>query len=206
MRSYPVELEATPPPHYDRAQLLVRLLLALVLGGLGMTVGWLAWTLYAVLPIVAAIGISTRGAVGFLEEIAPTTWRALSWLLRFSGFMTLVVDRFPSSEKQDIRTNIRFTGQPTVGSALLRLLTSIPSAFVLWLLWMIGGVLSVVAVITVLFARSVPSTIIAYQVGVLRWQARLVAYHASFVIEYPPFAMDTHRASGSESALASVRS
>jgi hypothetical protein len=34
-------------------------------------------------------------------------------------------------------------------------------------------------------------SILSFQRGVLRWQARLVAYHASLVEEYPPFSFET---------------
>ena len=39
---------------------------------------------------------------------------------------------------------------------------------------------------------SIPAGILGYQRGVLRWQARLVAYHASLVDDYPPLALDTN--------------
>ena len=45
--------------------------------------------------------------------------------------------------------------------------------------------------LTVLFTERIPPSILAFQRGVLRWNARLVAYHASLVEEYPPFALDT---------------
>jgi hypothetical protein len=30
-----------------------------------------------------------------------------------------------------------------------------------------------------------------FQRGVLRWEARLLAYHSSLIEQYPPFALDT---------------
>ena len=102
-------------------------------------------------------------------------------------------------------TEIRYTGQPTVSSALARLLTSIPSGVVLMFLWCVSSVLWVVAALAVLFGLPMPRSILAFQRGVLRWQARLVAYHASFVVEYPPWSFDTGAPSGEAFATAGGR-
>ena len=105
--------------------------------------------------------------------------------------MALLVDRFPTGDDDDVRIQIANTGRPTVGSALSRLVTSIPSGFVLLLLWCVSSVLWIVAAVSVVLGLAMPDSILAFQRGVLRWQARLVAYHASFVEEYPPFSFDT---------------
>jgi len=44
--------------------------------------------------------------------------------------------------------------------------------------------------VTILIDGKVPRTILAFQRGMLRWNARLWAYHASMVDEYPPFAFE----------------
>ncbi len=49
-----------------------------------------------------------------------------------------------------------------------------------WVLWL-------VAFIAALVTRTVPPGILAFQTGYLRWQARLLAYHAWFIEEYPRF-------------------
>src|SRR5690606_26967384 len=94
------------------------------------------------------------------------------------------------------------TGQPTIGSALLRLLTSIPSAFVWCLLGIVSWLLCLFSYLTVLFAAKVPDSIVALQTGYLRWAARLFAYHASFVEEYPPFSLSDPPTLPSASAVA----
>jgi hypothetical protein len=106
--------------------------------------------------------------------------------------MLMLVDRFPTGPADDwVRFEIRYTGKPTVGSALLRFITSIPSGFVLMLLWFVSGVLWMVSALLVLFGAPIPDGILGFQRGVLRWNTRLVAYHASLVEEYPPFELDT---------------
>ena len=42
----------------------------------------------------------------------------------------------------------------------------------------------------VLIQESYPEGLYDFQCGVVRWQARLLVYHASLVDGYPPFAFD----------------
>lgn len=186
----PVHVEAASPPRYERAQLAVRVVLAIVAGWFGITIGWVSWLLYLVLPLIAAIEISTQPHE-YPARLGPPVWRALTWLLRLSAYMMFITDRFPLGT-QAVTFEVEMTARPTVGSALLRLITSIPSAFVLFLVTLISGLLWLISAIDVLVAAHVPESILGYQRGVLRWQARLLAYHASLVDDYPPFTLDTH--------------
>ena len=190
MRDYPVHLEVTSPQRYDRVQLLLRILFAIVLGWIGFTTGWLVWGLYLVLPVIAAIAISSS-RTSYFEGTAPQVWRVLSWLLKLSAYMMLLVDRFPKEDDGDVRVAVRYTGRPTAGSSIARFVTSIPSGIVLGALWFVSSILWLWGAVTILFAASVPAWLLGFQRGVLRWQARLVAYHASMIEEYPPFSFDT---------------
>ena len=201
---YPVQIDVTSPPHFDRIQLLLRIGIAMLLGWLGLTAGWLVCLLFGALPLIAAVSISpARDA--YLREVAPPIWSVLAWLLRLSAYMLMLVDRFPTDEDHSVVTAIRYTGQPTVGSALARLVKSIPSGIVLMVLWCVSSFLWVIAALAVLLGLGMPRSILAFQRGVLRWQARLVAYHASFVAEYPPWSLDTEPSSGEMLAAAGVR-
>jgi len=196
---YPVQVEVTSPSRFDRVQVLLRIALSIILGWIGITAGWIICMMFGVLPLIAAIAISSVGAVRYHSEIATRVWRVLGWFLELWAYMALLVDRFPI-ERGDVRIDIRFTGVPTIGSALSRLITSIPSGIVLSVLWFVSGVVWLVAAVIVLLGGAMPASILAYQRGVLRWQARLVAYHASLVEEYPPFSIDTDEASTSRPA------
>jgi hypothetical protein len=199
-RAYPVQAEVSSPPRFERTQLVIRLLFAIVLGWIGITAGWLMWVLYGALPLVAAITISARGADHYVLSTGPQLMRVLTWLLQLSAYMALLVDRFPLGGEHPVRIQAVVTARPTIGSALLRLVTSIPSGLVLVLLSLVGSVLWLIAALYVLVAERVPESILAFLRGLLRWQARLVAYHASIVDEYPPFAFDTEE--GHEAPLA----
>lgn len=187
MAAYPVQLEVSSPVQYDRVQLLLRLAISIVLGWLGITLGWLSWVLYLVLPLIAGIVVSARGSEVYLETTSTKVWPALRWLLGFGAYMLLLTDRVPLDERTGVQTELHTTGRPTAATALLRLLYSIPSAFVLCFVGIVSWVLWIVAFIAVLVTRTVPPSILAFQTGYLRWQARLLAYHASFIEEYPPF-------------------
>lgn len=187
MAAYPVQLEVSSPAQFDRVQLLLRLAISIVLGWLGITLGWLSWVLYLGLPLIAAVVISARGSEIYLESTSTKLWPPLRWLLGFVAYMLLLTDRVPVDERTDVHTELHTTGRPTTATALLRLLYSIPSAFVLCFVGFVSWLLWIVAFIAVLFTRKVPPSILAFQAGYLRWQARLLAYHASFIDEYPPF-------------------
>jgi hypothetical protein len=48
----------------------------------------------------------------------------------------------------------------------------------------------VIAFFSILFTERWPTGLMAMQMGVLRWQARAVAYAGFFVTRYPPFEFD----------------
>ncbi|HEX7841670.1 MAG TPA: DUF4389 domain-containing protein [Kofleriaceae bacterium] len=192
--TYPVQLDVTSPPRFDRVQLALRVVVAIALGWVGITAGWLSWLLFLALPVIAAIIVSTRGPRHYLDEFGPGLWRVLRWLLAFWAYMLLLVDRFPTDENTGVDVELQIDSHPTVGSALLRLITSIPSGVVLALLGIVSWVLVIVGAVMILIECRVPAGILGFQRGILRWQARLLAYHASLVDEYPPFSFeDAHQ-------------
>lgn len=189
MTSTPVHVEVSSPRRFERIQLLLRVLLVVVLGWLGLTAGWLVLLLYLLLPLVVAVSLSLGGD-RFRAVVAPRITVALTWLLQLSAYMLLLTDRFPAGS-DTVRIELPITSRPTVGSALRRWVSSLPSGVMLMVLWFVSGVLWLVAAGAIVLGAPVPSSILAYQRGMLRWQARLVAYHASLVDDYPPVALDT---------------
>lgn len=188
--TYPVQLEVTSPARFDRVQLALRLVLAIALGWLGVSAGWLGCALFLALPVIAAVVISTRSAQAYLDDTGPKVWRVVSWLLALSAYMLLLTDRFPAGEPTEVQVQIRPDAHPTTSSALLRLITSLPSGFVLALLGCVSSVLFLIGAVMILVEQQVPGWILGFQRGVLRWQARLAGYHASLVDEYPPFSLE----------------
>jgi hypothetical protein len=181
---YPVTFDATRPEKFERPQIFLRILLWILLS-------WIVGLAFFVLPIAAAIYISQKGSEKFLEEDGPKMTGWLRWIMAFYAYLAIVTDRFPSEKAEElVKFEVRTSGTPTVGSALLRLIYSIPSAFVLSLLGIVSEVLWVIAAIMVLAQENYPDGIYNFQLGILRWEARLLGYHASLVEQYPPFALD----------------
>lgn len=191
MTSHPVQIEIRSPEHFDRMQLVLRLGLMIVLGAFGISGAWAAGLLYLLLPLAAAITISSDGGDAYTRDVAPQVWRVLRWLLELSAYMMLVTDRFPTADGDNVRTEIRFTARPSTASAVGRLFTSIPAALVLCVLSVVSCVLCMFAIVIVLVGAHMPGWILAFQRGVLRWQGRFAAYHASIIDEYPVFGFDT---------------
>jgi hypothetical protein len=118
-------------------------------------------------------------------------WRVVAVIVELAAYMMFIVDRVPSAGTHDVEPTIRFTGTPTVRSALARIVMAVPSAFVFSLLGCFAWIAGAAAAAFVLVGVAIPEPLLAYQRGVLRWLARLLAYHTSLVAEYPPWTFET---------------
>ena len=188
---YPVIFDASSPQAYDRAQVVIRILIVLVLSIVG-ALGWIGGLLYLGIPIAAAILISQKGARGYLDDAENNTAKWLRWLAAFLAYLYMLTDRFPSGDPaQDVRLEFRPDAEPSVGHVLLRIILAIPHAILLGLLGIVAFILVVISGIMVLFGARVPDGIIGFQRGYLRWNARMYGYLAGLAQAYPPFALDT---------------
>jgi hypothetical protein len=195
---YPASFDITRPEKFERPHLALRIVVVIILSVIGAT-GWILGLVYLLFPALAAIFVSQKGPEKFLEEDGPRMTGWLRWVLALYAYLGLLTDRFPSEKPEEIvRFEVQTGGSPTVGSALLRLIYSIPSAFVLGLLGIVAGIVWIIAAIMVLVQENYPDGLYDFLRGVMRWEARLLAYHSSLVEQYPPFALDT----GAESSPA----
>jgi len=185
---YPVIFDPVRPERFDRAQVFLRLVVLFIFSSIG-SVGSL---LYFGFPVLAAIMISGKGGQRFMEEDAPRVAGGLHWIVAVGSYVSFLSDRFPTERPETAaRLEVTPTGIPTVGTAVLRIITSIPSLLVFLLLGIVSLFVWLVAAISVLVLRRYPEVLYGYQRAVVRWGARLLAYHASIVDRYPPFAIDT---------------
>ena len=190
--SYPVTFDVDRPEKFERPQVFLRILVAVILSILGGALGWIFGLVYLVLPVVAAIFVSQKGGEKYLAEDGPRVTGWLRWIVSFYAYLGILTDRFPTEKPEEIvRFEVQTSGTPTVGSALLRLIYSIPSALVLSILAIVSAVIWVIAAVMVLVQEDYPDGLYNFQRGILRWEARLLGYHASLVEQYPPFALDT---------------
>jgi hypothetical protein len=192
MASYAATLDIAPPQKFNRVHIAIRVLIIVILGLLGGIIGWLYGAVYLGVPVAAAILVSQRGAERYLAEANDNITKWLRYLLAFYAYMGLLTDRLPNEEpKETLHFEVATGGSPTAGSALLRIILAIPSAFVLGLLGIVGAILMLYAAIMILIQETYPEGVYSFLRGILRWEARLLAYMASLVDEYPPFALDT---------------
>jgi len=192
--SYPVTFDVDRPEKFERPQVFLRILVAVILSILGGALGWIFGLVYLVLPVVAAIFVSQKGGEKYLAEDGPRVTGWLRWIVAFYAYLGILTDRFPTEKPEEIvQFEVQTSGTPTVGSALLRLIYSIPSALVLSILAIVSAVIWVIAAVMVLVQEDYPDGLYNFQRGILRWEARLLGYHASLVEQYPPFALDTER-------------
>ena len=191
MTEYPVVFDITRPEKFERPQVFLRILILIIVSIVTVELGWIFGLVYLLVPVLAAILISNRGTLRFVEEEGPRITGWLRWLVAFYAYLIILTDRFPTEGPGEIvRFEVRAGGSPTIGSALLRLIYSIPSAFVFLLLGIVSVIVWLIAAVMVLMQESYPEGLYNFQRGVLRWEARLLGYHASLVEEYPPFALD----------------
>lgn len=197
--AYPVTFDVQRPAKFERPQVALRILVTLLLTAVAGAVGWIFGIFYLAVPVLAAVLISQGASALYFQDTRMPM--VLRWYLALYCYLAVLIDRFPTDEPDKIITfEVSPSGSPTVGSALMRLILSIPSALVLVLLGVIGAVIWVIAVISILIREDYSDGLYNFQLGIMRWHARLLAYHASLVDEYPPFALD----SGHESAPPAV--
>lgn len=185
--TYPVRIEVAVPARFARVQLLVRVLVVAAFGMIHESGPGLFGLLYFGLPVVAAVLITQRNGAGYLERDAPWLISALEWVVGFYAYMLFVTDKFPlDAQGRAVRLNVSVQGSPTVGRALLRLVTSLPQLVVLLFVGLASFVIAVIAAAGILLFESYPESLRAFQREVVGWIARLFSYHASLVETYPP--------------------
>ena len=185
--AYAATFDVSPPQSFDKAQVVLRVLIIFVLSFL--QIGSIIFGgAYLILPVLAAVLVAQKGAEQYLAEAetGPTKW--LRYLLGFYAYMALATDKLPTQKPEEgVQFNIQPTGSPTVGSALLRIILAIPHAVVLFFVSIAFAVVWVIAAISILINGTCPEWASNFIRGYLRWNARLFAYLASLVDEYPPF-------------------
>jgi Domain of unknown function (DUF4389) len=183
----PVTFDVDRPPVFQRPQVVLRVALLVVIGWIGHPLGllWLG------APLVAALLISQKGSQRYLDESGPTVTRALGWILAAVAYLALLTDRLPAPGEQPVRFRVDRSGSPTVGSALLRILYVIPNLIVFAIVAFVGAVAWTIAVVLVLVDENYPEGLWRFLLGIVRWEAHLLAYLASLVDGYPPFTLET---------------
>jgi hypothetical protein len=188
--AYPVRFEVARPERFERPHVFLRLLILIVIS-LVAAFAWVVGLIYLAVPVAAAAFVS-RDKDRFQSEGGVQIRRVLHWIVAFDSYMSLLTDKIPMEDPPAaVRFEVTPAGSPTTGSALMRLVTTIPSALLLAVLGIAATITGIVAAVFILVREDYPDGLYAFHTGVVRWGARLLAYHGSLVDEYPPFDLDT---------------
>ena len=182
-----IAFDVDRPPVFQRAHVFLRVGMLVVIGWIGHPLGllWLG------VPVVAAILVSQKGGQRYLDESGPTVTRVLGWILAAVAYVALLTDSVPGPGEQPARFRVERSGSPTVSSVLLRILYVIPNLIVFAIVAFVGAVVWVIAVVLVLVDEKYPESLWRFLLGIVRWEAYLLAYLASLVDRYPPFTLET---------------
>jgi hypothetical protein len=179
------------PARFTRAQLLVRIVAFFVLGFVGISFGTVFCLAYVALPVYAAVRLGIVDPDTYAEKDGRRITRMLHWFAAICAWAGLTAERLPAKSPDEIvELAITTTGRPTSMTALGRLITGIPSAFVLAILGIFGGLVWLWAAITILVHEQVGETAFHFLAGLQRWSVRLLAYQGVLVEEYPPFSFE----------------
>lgn len=189
--TFPVTVDVERPPVFRREHVLLRVGLLVVAGWIGHPIG----LLWVGLPLLAAVLVSQKGGQRYLDENGPTVTRVLNWIVDLVAYLTMLTDQLPTPRGHTARFRVDRSGSPTLGSALLRMLYVIPSLLVLAVLTLVGAIVWVIAVVLVLVGERYPGSWWRFLLGIVRWEACVLAYLASLVDRYPPFALETRSVS-----------
>jgi Domain of unknown function (DUF4389) len=192
--AHPVQLAVEPAGPIPRVHIVIRLALLLALTTLGASS--IYWCLYLALPAIVALVVSKKGGARYLAEDAPRVARALRWIATAYGFLWFLSNELPTGDASPVHIQIEPGGTPTVASALLRLVTSLPALLLVAVLSLAGAVVWIVAAVVALVTERLPAALADFLTLTLRVQLRFAAYHLSLVDRYPSL---------ESSELASVR-
>lgn len=150
MGAYPVSVSVSvaKPDRFERVHLLLRIALWILLAPV------LNSGLLLAGPIITAVLVAQKNDASFHERFGETYGKVVGFIVGLQGYMSFASDDFPEwGAGGSLRYDYTPTGEPTVGSALLRIVMVIPQVIALWIVGVLEGVLGFVAVVTVLFSE-----------------------------------------------------
>ena len=184
---YPVTVSVEAPDRFERIQILLRIPVCWLISYLPMGFA------LASAPVISAVLISQRGGKEFLETHGALYGRILGFVLGVYAWLYYTTDEFPRWDREGaFKARVRPKGEPSVGSALLRYITVVPHAVVIWVLFVFAVILGVGGVVTALFFGRVPGFIRRFELAFIAYTCRTLAYYVSIVDEYPPFTLSTN--------------
>lgn len=191
-RSYPVHYSVQRPERFRRLQLAIRIVAFFALGTLGVSFGAVFLFAYLALPVIAVSRLAAgRTPEAYVREDGERILAALRWLAAVCAWAGLIADRLPArSPDETVTLALDGTAHPSASSGAWRVITGIPSAFVLAILGSLGVLAWLWAALSVLATERVGPRCFGFLLGLQRWSLRLLVYQASLVDAYPPFSFE----------------
>jgi hypothetical protein len=185
--NYPVTFNITQPVKFQRIQIALRFIIVFLLSIIN-TLCYIYTSLYLVIPFVASLLISQKGAEKYLQENHTNITKWLSYLIGFNAYLGLLTDKFPIDNAFN-HFDLKVTpgGKPTIGDPLLRIILALPHFIALIVVAIPFVVLYPLAAIFILATENYPDFLYSYFRGYIRWQTRVYFYLTAVVEEYPPF-------------------
>jgi hypothetical protein len=117
----------------------------------------------------------------------------IRFLNRIAIYLTLMDDRYPSTEEQQaVHLDLEFpdAGRLSRWQPFVKWLLAIPHYLVLVMLHLAGLACAVVAWLAILFTGRYPRPLFDFIEGIFRWNNRVIAYMALLTTDrYPPFSL-----------------
>jgi hypothetical protein len=191
MSTYAATFDVERPESFAPSQVALRILLLAVLSIAGGVLSWIDSVLWLGVPVLAAILISQKGAKRYHDEAEGSMTSWLRFVVGAYAYLALLTDKLPGDKTAgpNSQFHVTPTGTPTVGGTLVRIILISPHAIVLTILSIVAVVLVIFAAVMILVGGSYPAGVYNFLRGFVRWQARVLAYLAALVDEYPPFSL-----------------
>jgi len=117
----------------------------------------------------------------------------IRFLNRIAIYLTLMDDRYPSTEEQQaVHLELEYpdAGRLSRWQPFVKWLLAIPHYLVLVVLHLAGLACAVVAWLAILFTGRYPRPLFDFIEGIFRWNNRVIAYMALLTTDrYPPFSL-----------------
>jgi hypothetical protein len=180
-----VTFDVERPAQFSRSGVPLRFVV-LVMFFLPGSINWVASLFY--LPVTSALLLSQKGAERFFEEDRRRLTDLIRWVIGLYSYFAFLTDTASLDfERTGVRLEVERSGTPSTGSALRRIVFSLPNVAVFGVFGILALGVWGLAGVSILATGNYPRSLYAYQRAVNRWQARLFSYHTSLVDEYPSF-------------------
>lgn len=115
------------------------------------------------------------------------------WNANVAAYALFMRDEYPpfdlAAGKYPVTYEVAYPEALSRWLVLVKWLLLLPHFLVLWVLYMAAFVVWIVTWFAILFTGKFPRGLFDFQVGVLRWTYRVIAYLYLMRDEYPPFTM-----------------